>query len=140
MHQECTSQKTWRSRAFPPHTRPWSPAIFLTTLLSYDAVALHRDPYEKLQCDRKLATSSMRSQARRSEGQVDLHKDGIDRQANRVWHEVHVDIQVWCALHAKRLVFGEDRNTSLTELLLDIRLELLRGEPGAFVLRRYILN
>src|SRR3989442_8330448 len=71
---------------------------------------------------------------------VDLHKDGIDRQANRVWHEVHVDIQVWCALHAKRLVFGEDRNTSVPELLLDIRLELLRGEPGACALRRYILN
>jgi len=67
---------------------------------------------------------------------VDLHEDAIGRQAHRVWHEVHVDIQVWRALQAKRLVFGEDRNAGVPELLLDIRLELLRGEPGSFALRR----
>src|SRR6266508_3788505 len=33
--------KTRRSRAFPPHTRPRSPTIFLTAPRSYDTVALH---------------------------------------------------------------------------------------------------
>jgi len=51
---------------------------------------------------------------------VDLYEDTIDRQANRVRHEVHVDIQIGCASQAKRLVFGEDRNASVTELLLEV--------------------
>jgi hypothetical protein len=71
---------------------------------------------------------------------VDLHEDARDHQANRVRHEVHVDIQIGCASQAKRLVFGEDRNASLTELPLDISLELLRGESGACYLRLYVLN
>ena len=53
---------------------------------------------------------------------------------------MHIDIQIRGALQAKRLVFGEDRNASLTELPLDISLELLRGESGACYLRLYVLN
>src|SRR2546422_5786114 len=53
---------------------------------------------------------------------------------------MHVDIHIGCAWHAKRLIFGEDRNAGVTELLLDIRLELLRGEPDSFALRREVLN
>ena len=44
MRQERTGQKTRRSRVFPPHTLPRSPTIFLTTPLSYGAVALHLGP------------------------------------------------------------------------------------------------
>src|SRR5882672_8901662 len=44
MRQKRTGQKTRRSHAFPPHTLPRSPTIFLTTPLSYDAVALHLGP------------------------------------------------------------------------------------------------
>jgi hypothetical protein len=32
----------------------------------------------------------------------------------------------------KRLVFGEDRNAGVLELPRDVRVELLRGEPGSF--------
>jgi homeodomain-containing protein len=42
----------------PAPRRPRSPTIFLIAPLSYDAVALHRGPSEKLRRDRKLATSS----------------------------------------------------------------------------------
>jgi hypothetical protein len=43
-------------------------------------------------------------------------------------------------LQAKRVVFGEDRNAGVTESLLDIALELLRGEPGACHLKVDVLN
>src|SRR2546422_11704740 len=52
-------QKTRRSRAFPPPTRPRSPAILLTAPLSYNAVVLPLSPCETLRRDRKLATSSL---------------------------------------------------------------------------------
>lgn len=61
VHQECTGQKTLRSRAFPPHTLPRSPTIFLTAPLSYEAVAIHLGQCEKLRRYRKLATSSIYS-------------------------------------------------------------------------------
>jgi len=53
---------------------------------------------------------------------------------------VHVDIQIGGAWKAKGLVFGENQNAGVPESLLDIRLELLRGEPGSFALRREVLN
>jgi hypothetical protein len=37
--------KNVASHAFPPHTLPRSPTIFLPTPLSYDAVALHLGPW-----------------------------------------------------------------------------------------------
>ena len=43
-------------------------------------------------------------------------------------------------MQAKRLVFGENRNASLPESLLDLGVELLRGESGSFYLRRDVLN
>src|SRR6266571_2639437 len=58
VRKECMGQKTRRLRAFPSHTLPRSPTIFLTAPLSYDAVAIHLGQCEKLRRYRKLATSS----------------------------------------------------------------------------------
>jgi hypothetical protein len=58
VYQERTGQKMRRSRAFLPHTLPWSPTIFLTASLSHAAVAIHLGPCETLRRYRKLATSS----------------------------------------------------------------------------------
>src|SRR6266568_4532066 len=61
VHQERTGQKTRRSRAFRPHTLPRKPTIFLTAPLSHAAMAIHLGPCEQLRRDRKLATSSDRT-------------------------------------------------------------------------------
>src|SRR6266436_4030570 len=57
--QECTGQKTQRSRASPSTLCHGVVRIVLTAPLSYAAVVILRGSCEELLRDRKLATSSL---------------------------------------------------------------------------------
>src|SRR6266446_896335 len=61
MRGQCSRSVRAKKRGDHAHSRPIRchgvPTIFLTAPLSYDAVALHRGPCEKLRRYRKLAIS-----------------------------------------------------------------------------------
>ena len=81
MRQERTGQKTRRSRAFPPHTLPRNPTIFLTTPLSYDAVALPLGPLREAVALPKTRNQFTEGESRKARSQV-LGQEGR-RSASR---------------------------------------------------------